>query len=97
MDFSLLTNAQEKLLYSALLSCSLWFPNNCENFAASSLSEGFFVCNFCFIEGQKSSGKKIKVFLTRRESFSNKAISQACELASLIFVTLRKDMHAVQF
>jgi len=38
---------------SVLFCCFYLFPNNSENFAASKISEGFSVCNFFFIDGQK--------------------------------------------
>lgn len=86
--FSFLTDAQEELLFCVLL-CSVLFSSNCKNFAASNLLEGFFLYVIsASLKGRSGQDKK-KTLSNKERAFLTKPFSQACELASLLFLTLK--------
>lgn len=62
-----------KILYSTLL-CSHFFPSNCENFAASEISEGHFVFKFSSLIGRSK-----KISSLQLESCSNSV--NPCKMA----------------
>lgn len=80
------------LLYSVVLS---GFQTTVKTLQLPTFQKDFLCVTSASLKGRS---RQEKISLSNKErAFLTKPFSQAYELASLIFLTLRKDMHAVQF